>query len=85
MQTEAQADEAKGSHPAVTAAKLSSGDVLPTSWVQALDKWGNSTGPSQDLPLNLIMACDGLQSSPVTAAFNESGMAKVKGELDVCA
>ena len=67
--------------PAITAAKLSSGEVLSTFWVQALDKWGNSTGPSPDLPLNLVLACDALQSSPITAAFNEVGIARVKGEL----
>lgn len=67
--------------PAVTAAKLSSGEILSTFWVQALDKWGNSTGPSPDLPFNLVMACDALQLSPITAAFNEVGIAQVKGEL----
>ena len=75
---------AKPSLSAVSAAKLSSGEVLPTFWVQALDKWGNPTGPSPDLPFNLIMACDALQSSPITAAFNESGIAKVKGEPLAC-
>ena len=67
--------------PAVTAAKLSSGEILSTFWVQALDTWGNSTGPNPDLPFNLVMACDALQSSPITAAFNEVGMAQVKGEM----
>lgn len=66
--------------PAVTA-KLSSGEVLSTFGVQALDRWGNPTGPSPDLPFNLIVACDALQTSPITAAFNEVGVAEVKGEL----
>ena len=66
--------------PAITAAKLSSGEILSTFWLQALDKWGNSTGPSPDLPFNLVVACDALQSSPITAAFNEVGIAQVKGE-----
>ena len=63
-----------------TAAKLSSGEILSTFWLQALDKWGNSTGPSPDLPFNLVVACDALQSSPITAAFNEVGIAQVNGE-----
>ena len=71
----------KSCQPAITAAKLSSGELLSTFWVQALDKWGNSTGPSPDLPFNLVMACDALQSSPITAAFNYVGIAQVKGEL----
>ncbi|KAL3158051.1 hypothetical protein ABBQ32_011660 [Trebouxia sp. C0010 RCD-2024] len=70
---------AKSSPSALTAAKLSSGEALPTFWVQTLDKWGNHTGPTPDLPFNLIMACDALQSSPMTAAFNDVGVAKVKG------
>lgn len=69
--------------PAVTA-KLSSGEALSTFWVQALDRWGNPTGPSPDLPFNLVVACDALQTSPVTAAFNEVGIAEVKGKLNCC-
>lgn len=82
VQTEQKDDQgAKPSPSAVTAAKLSSGETLPTFSVQALDKWGNPTGPSPDLPFNLIMACDALQSSPITAAFNEVGIAKVQGDM----
>lgn len=72
--------EITSGQPAVTA-KLSSGEVLSTFWVQALDRWGNPTGPSPDLPFNLIVACDALQTSPITAAFNEVGVAEVKGDL----
>ena len=75
---------AKTSQPAITAAKLSSGEILPTFWVQALDKWGNFTGLSPDLPFNLVVACDALQSSPITAAFSEVGIAKVKGKRLSC-
>lgn len=82
MQIEQGDDQgAKSSPSALTAAKLSSGEALPTFWVQTLDKWGNHTGPTPDLPFNLIMACDALQSSPMTAAFNDVGVAKVKGKL----
>jgi len=62
-------------------AKLSSGDVVPTFWVQAVDQWGNSTGPTQDLPCNVVLSCDGLQASPITAAFDDAGIAKIKGKL----
>ncbi len=62
------------------AAKLGSGDILPTFWVQAVDCWGNRTGPSQDLPFNVVLTCDALQASPVTVAFDDVGIAKIKGK-----
>lgn len=62
------------------ACRLGSGDVLPPFQVQALDRWGNKTGPSQDLPFSLLLECEGLQGSPVTAAFDDAGIAKLQGE-----
>ncbi|KAL0055144.1 hypothetical protein WJX82_007626 [Trebouxia sp. C0006] len=72
-------DRAAASPPPFAPAKLSSGDVVPTFWVQAVDRWGNSTGPTQDLPCNVVLSCDGLHTSPVTAAFDDAGIAKIKG------
>ena len=83
VQTE-EGDEAEASLSTITAAKLSSGEMLPTFWVQALDRWGNCTAPAQDLPCNLIMACDGLLSSPITASFDAVGVAKIKGAALLC-
>ena len=81
MQVEEDEDGAVTSPlPAVTA-KLSTGDILPTFWVQAIDRWGNCTGPSQDLPCNVVLDCDALQASPITAAFDDFGIAKIKGKL----
>lgn len=76
-------DRAAASPPPFAPAKLSSGDVVPTFWVQAVDRWGNSTGPTQDLPCNVVLSCDGLHTSPVTAAFDDAGIAKIKGKLHV--
>lgn len=74
-------DGAGDNPPRIVQAKLSSGDVLPTFLVQAVDRWGNDTGPTQDLPLNVVLSCDGMQASPITAAFDDSGIAKIQGEL----
>jgi len=74
-------DRAAASPPPFVPAKLSSGDVVPTFWVQAVDRWGNSTGPTQDLPCNVVLSCDRLQASPITAAFDDAGIAKIKGKL----
>jgi len=74
-------DRAAASPPRIAPAKLSSGDVVPTFWVQAVDQWGNRTGPSQDLLCNVVLSCDGLQASPITAAFDDAGIAKIKGKL----
>ena len=74
-------DRAAASPPPFVPAKLSSGDVVPTFWVQAVDRWGNSTGPTQDLPCNVVLSCDRLQASPITAAFDDAGIAKIKGKV----
>ena len=74
-------DGAGGDPATIVPAKLSSGDVLPTFLVQAVDRWGNNTGPTQDLPLNVVLSCDGMQASPITASFDDNGIAKVQGEL----
>jgi hypothetical protein len=58
---------------------LASGDALPAFYVQALDAWGNVTGPADHLSAHVAVACDALSpqrnSFPVTA----SGTAFVEG------
>lgn len=66
---------------AALALTLPSGGALPAFHVQAIDAWGNATGPTDALPCDVTAACDAL--SPVLTCFSipASGRAYVEGTL----
>lgn len=80
MQAECnEAVESEEPQTALTSAKLSRGDPLPTFRAQAVDCWGNRTSPARDLPCNMVLECQSLEPAQLVAACNDAGIAVFEG------
>jgi hypothetical protein len=58
---------------------LASGDALPGFHAQAVDAWGNATGPTDSLPCKVSVECEALSPAQSSFQLPASGRAYVEG------
>lgn len=61
------------------AAALPAHEALPAFQVQALDAWGNTSGPADALPCVVAVECEALAPSQASFPLSASGRALIEG------